>query len=223
VSAMVFMEDSERAAAMAREGAIDAGLHLNFTTPFSGSWVPRRLAERQAQLGRYLGRQRFAQVAFHPGLAGSFEYVVKAQVEEFARLYGAAPDRLDGHHHMHLCANVILPKLLPAGTLVRRNFSFDAGEKPAINRLYRRVVDGLLQRRHDLMDFFFTLGPLEPVRLARIFERARRAAVEVETHPVEPLEYRFLMGDALFRGARDVRLVPFSMAHRWTKGLPERA
>src|SRR4029077_20103780 len=32
VSAMVFMEDSERSAVIARERGIDAGLHLNFTT-----------------------------------------------------------------------------------------------------------------------------------------------------------------------------------------------
>lgn len=35
VSAMVFMADSERAAATARERGIDSGLHLNLTTPFS--------------------------------------------------------------------------------------------------------------------------------------------------------------------------------------------
>lgn len=37
VSAMVFMEDSERAAHAAREHHVDAGLHLNFTTPFTAS------------------------------------------------------------------------------------------------------------------------------------------------------------------------------------------
>jgi hypothetical protein len=34
---MVFMEDSERAAARTREHGIEAGLHLNFTMPFSES------------------------------------------------------------------------------------------------------------------------------------------------------------------------------------------
>src|SRR5580704_8891452 len=33
VSAMVFMQDSERAAGIAREANVDAGLHMNFTTP----------------------------------------------------------------------------------------------------------------------------------------------------------------------------------------------
>ena len=34
VSAMVFMEDSERAAELAQADGLDVGLHLNFTTPF---------------------------------------------------------------------------------------------------------------------------------------------------------------------------------------------
>jgi len=102
VSAMVFMEDSERAAVMAQERGIDAGLHLNLTTPFSTPGCPARLVERQQELARYLLRHRFAQVVFHPGLIRCFEYVVATQLDEFHRLYRAYPDRLDGHHHMHL-------------------------------------------------------------------------------------------------------------------------
>ena len=124
VSAMVFMEDSEGAAARAREQGIDAGLHLNFTTAFSTVGTAMLLKEHQQRLSHYLRRHRFAQVVFHPGLTRSFEYVVNVQLDEFSRLYGTAPDRIDGHHHMHLCANVVLGKLLPGGTVVRRNFSF---------------------------------------------------------------------------------------------------
>jgi hypothetical protein len=203
---MVFMEDSERASAIARERGIDAGLHLNLTTPFSMPGTPRRLIEHQQRLSRYLRRRRLAQVMFHPGLTGSFEYAVAAQLDEFRRLYGAAPDRIDGHHHMHLCANIVLRNLLPAGTLVRRNFSFQPGEKSLYNRLYRRVLDNRLARRHRLVDFLFSLAPLEPPdRLQRIFSAARRFAIEVETHPVKPEEYRFLAGGEIFR---------------WTAGLP---
>src|SRR5206468_7588892 len=157
VSAMVFMEDSERAAALALERGIDAGLHLNFTTSFSAEGCPAGLVARQEELRRYLLRHRLAQVIFHPGLIRSFEYVVAAQLDEFRRLYGVDPDRLDGHHHMHLCANVLLGGLLPPGTLVRRNFSFQHGEKSLWNRLYRRLVDGILARRHRMVDFFFSL------------------------------------------------------------------
>src|SRR5258708_33905932 len=124
VSAMVFMADSEEAAALARETGIDAGLHLNFTLAFSSSSCPAKLQERQGALSAYLSRHSLAQVVYHPGLARSFEYVVNAQLDEYARLYGAAPRRIDGHHHMHLSANVQFNRLLPPGTLVRRNYSF---------------------------------------------------------------------------------------------------
>src|SRR5216683_6712469 len=50
VSAMVLMEDSERAATVARERGIDAGLHLNFTTSFSARNCSGRLVERQQEI-----------------------------------------------------------------------------------------------------------------------------------------------------------------------------
>src|SRR5689334_2491820 len=54
VSAMVFMEDSERAAAIAREHAIEAGLHLNLTASFSAPSGSRILIECQQKIARYL-------------------------------------------------------------------------------------------------------------------------------------------------------------------------
>lgn len=195
VSAMVFMQDSRRASELASQHGVDAGLHLNLTTPFSAPQCPPRLAEHQRRLARFLTSNRFAQVVYHPGLAGSFEYVVKAQLEEFGRLYGP-PGRVDGHHHMHLCANVLSQKLLPAGTIVRRNFSFAPGEKSAINRFYRNWQDRSLARRHRIADFFFSLPPLEPrSRLKHFFDLANRFFyVELETHPAIPQEYDFLLG-----------------------------
>lgn len=215
VSAMVFMEDSERAAAIARERGIEAGLHLNLTTPFSAPGCPGRLAERQRQLARYLRRHRLSQVVFHPGLGRVFDYVVAAELDEFRRLYGADPDRIDGHHHMHLCANVLLAGLLPRGTLVRRQFSFQRGEKSLANVFYRRFVDRLLTRRYRVVDFFFSLAPLEPgSRLQRIFELARQYVVEMESHPAEPAEYRFLTEGELFSRIGDVRVMPPSAVPR---------
>jgi chitin disaccharide deacetylase len=198
VSAMVFMADSQRASAMAQESEIDAGLHLNFTTPFSASDCPALLLERQRQIGAYLRRHRLAQIIFNPGLVRSFEYVVATQLDEFRRLYGEEPKRFDGHHHMHLCANVVWGGLLPAGRLVRRNFSFQPGEKGLSNRLYRKVVDRRLAQRHRLVDFLFSLAPVEPAdRLRRISSLARQHVVELETHPVNAEEHRFLTGKIL--------------------------
>lgn len=225
VSAMVFMEDSQRAAVLACERKIDAGLHLNFTTPFTAPQCPGGLAKRQHELGRYLRRHRLAQIVFHPGLARSFDYVVAAQLDEFRRLYGADPDRLDGHHHMHLCANVVLGKLLPPGTLVRRNSSFQSGDKGVWNRMYRRFVDRGLARRHRLVDFLYALSPLESAdRVQRIFSLAQHSVVEVETHPVHEAEYRFLAGGEIFARTDGVTLAPHSVARpRPSSGLKRRA
>lgn len=204
VSAMVFMEDSERAAQIALERQIDAGLHLNFTAPFSAVNCPDQLRKHQERIGRYLLCSRFSQSLFRPGLAKSFDYVVSAQIDEFLRLFGSLPTRVDGHHHMHLCANVILGRLLPRNAIVRRNFSFERSEKGSANYIYRRVVDGILARKHRLTDFFFSLYPLNPPeRLQQIFRMAQRFVIEVETHPVNPEEWRFLAGGEIFRQLGD--------------------
>jgi hypothetical protein len=215
VSAMVFMEDSERAAALARSKGIEAGLHLNFTTQFSASNCPAGLREKQQGTGRHLLRHRLAQIVFHPGLMQSFEYLVAAQIEEFRRIYGAEPARLDGHHHMHLCANVLMQRLLPRGTMVRRNFSSEGAGKSAANRLYRKASDFALSRRHLLTDFFYSLPPLEPPsRLERIYSLACEFVVELETHPVQPEEYRYLAGGEIFRKIGDVQLASPSAVFR---------
>jgi predicted glycoside hydrolase/deacetylase ChbG (UPF0249 family) len=216
VSAMVFMEDSERAATIAQERKIDTGLHINFTESLVAPNCPARLAEHHRRIAAYLRRHKFARVLFHPGLMRSFEYVLAAQLEEFQRLYGVPPARLDGHHHMHQCANILFAGLLPPGTIVRRNFSFEPGEKNFLNRYYRKLVDWILARRHHLVDYLFNLAPLEPVsRLQRVFSLARQHVVELEAHPANPDEYAFLTQGQILR-----RLGDFPVARRFALGRP---
>lgn len=221
VSAMVFMKDSEQAASTARERGIDTGLHLNFTTPFSGLQSRPQLALHQERVSRYLRGHRFAQALFHPGLVSSFEYIVRAQWDEFLRLHGATPRRVDGHHHMHLCVNVLLQRLLPAGTIVRRNFSFQPGEKGLLNRCYRMIIDSSLARSHCLTDYFFSLPPLESPRMRRIAALAREAVVELETHPINPAEYCFLLsGEFLRLAGAGVSVAPQYVTGRF-RPLPQ--
>jgi chitin disaccharide deacetylase len=209
VSAMVFMKDSERAAEIALDHRIDAGLHLNFTSTFSAPGVSSELVAHQRRLSEYLLRRRLSQVVFHPGLVRSFEYVAAAQREEFARLYRHEPERLDGHHHMHLCANVLFGGLLPPGTVVRRSFSFQPGEKSFANRCYRRGVDRALGRRHRLTDFFFAMQPFaRPDRLQKICDLSRQYVVEMETHPEELDEHAFLTGDGIRHIADNFTIAP---------------
>lgn len=200
VSAMVFMCDSKRASNIALDHRIDAGLHLNFTTLYSSPQCPPRLIEHQNRLSRYLNSCSIARVLYHPALANSFEYVARAQFEEFERLYGICATRIDGHHHMHLSANVLFGRFIPAGCIARRNLTFNSGEKRPLNRLYRRWQDRSLARKYRLTDYFFDLKELiRHNRVQRILELASHFDVEIETHPIMSNEYAFLTKGGLVR------------------------
>jgi chitin disaccharide deacetylase len=193
VSAMVFMSDSERAAELALERGVDTGLHLNFTGEFTGKSVPTRLREEQSRIAHYLGAHSTRRMLFHPGLRETFAYVATAQIDEYQRIYGKSPGRIDGHHHMHLCSNIIFSDLLPKGVIVRRNFTFRRDEKSMANRAYRMLQDKIIARRHPIVDYLFCLTPMDvPGKLEHILSLTNDSVVELETHPVLEEEYRFL-------------------------------
>lgn len=218
-SGMVFMEDSERAAVIARENGIDVGLHLNFTSLFSAPNTPTALLQAQQRLTRFLRSSRLAQMFFHPGLTGTFRHLVAVQIEEHRRLYGTAPRRIDGHHHMHLCANVLFGRLLPAGTIVRRNFSFQPGEKGTLNRMYRKWLDRRIEKDHPVTNYFFSIEPIGKLeRLKKIADLAKTSLVELETHPVNAEEFRFLTGGEFFRCIGSVQIAPrYEVASRYVR------
>jgi hypothetical protein len=125
---------------------------------------------------------------------------------------------------MHLSANVVLGKLLPEKTIVRRNFSFRPGEKNLGNRFYRKIVDGMLAKKHRLVDLFFSLPPLKPQeRLARIFSASHEFIVELETHPVRSEEYHFLAGGEIFRWIGTGQLGSFQSCFLTTPGPGRRS
>src|SRR5438874_6951347 len=200
VSAMVFMEDSERAAELAKENDLDAGLNHNFAERFTGNTVPTTLREYHDKIVRFLMRNRYSQLLYNPFLRREFSYSCEAQTEEFARLFGKPPSHIDGHHHMHLCANILLSNMIPAGTKMRRNFSFWPGEKNMLNRTYRGLVDRWLARRYCLSDYFFDLTQcIEGKKLDRVAALAKSSNVELMTHPIGDAEEEYLMSDE-FRG-----------------------
>jgi predicted glycoside hydrolase/deacetylase ChbG (UPF0249 family) len=209
VSAMMFMDDSERAAQIAQDMKVDAGLHLNLTTAFSKP-NNSKLGEYQQRLIQYLRGHRLSQVVYNPRLARYFDYVVSAQLDEFRRLHNQEPLRIDGHHHMHLCSNVLISNLLPKGTVARRNFSFCPSEKSLANRCWRKIVDTMLARRHRLTDFFFSLSPLIPARLQAIVSLASESVVELETHPVNPDEYAFLTSGGIAKLSGEIDCSSFA-------------
>jgi predicted glycoside hydrolase/deacetylase ChbG (UPF0249 family) len=133
---------------------------------------------------------------YYPGLGRELEAVYRAQADEFRRLYGKEPSHVDGHQHKHLCPNMVLGRILPEGTKVRRNFTFFPGEKSWLNRVFRELVDRRLARRHVLTDYFFSLRDcLKTRRIRPVRELAAAANVEVMTHPIYPEEKRFLLSE----------------------------
>jgi predicted glycoside hydrolase/deacetylase ChbG (UPF0249 family) len=196
VSAMVFMEDSERAAGLAGENRVDVGLHLNFSQQFTGEIVSPALRNHHRSIVAFLTTNKYAQLFYNPFLRTQFAYSCQSQLEEFTRLFGALPTHIDGHHHMHLCANVLLSRSIPAGMAVRRNFSFWPGEKSLLNRVYRGAVDRWLARRYRLTDYFFDLTQcMEKKKLGRVAALARLEEVELMTHPISPGEQAYLMSE----------------------------
>ena len=202
VSAMVLMQDSKRAARLAKDYELDdVGLHLNFSEEFTDKSCSETLKEHHGRIIRFLKRGKYAQLLYNPFLRKAFAYCYYAQVEEFMRLFEKSPSHIDGHHHMHLCANVLFSSMIPGGTKLRRNFSFWPGEKSLLNRVYRGFVDRWLERKYHLPDYFFCLSQcLAEKKIDRMMALAESSNVELMTHPIIPAEFEYLTG-AEFAGA----------------------
>lgn len=192
-SAMTFMKDSERAAELAGQNGLPVGLHLNFTQNFNSETVTANLRDKHKILATYLKARKFNQILYNPMLGNAFGYVFHAQWDEFSRLYGKPPKRLDGHHHMHLCMNMIASGRYPKGLKIRRNFTFNAGEKDPFNRLYRYLVDRWLRSRFLCTDFFFSMAPIDQEKLQRLVLLSKSSDVELMVHPGVEKEYSFLL------------------------------
>jgi predicted glycoside hydrolase/deacetylase ChbG (UPF0249 family) len=203
-TAMVFMVDSERAADVARRTGLDVGLHFNLDEAFTAPGVHPALRRQHEFIARFLKGKRYSLLIYHPLLRQKFRSLYLAQENEFIRLYGEPPSHVDSHHHLHLCANMLIDRVIPRGYQVRRSFTFQRGERGRLNRAYRYLLDKRLQRRYRLTDCFFSLRHcLEGETLGRIVELSRTAKVELVTHPQDAREYDFLMGnrfDEMFSG-----------------------
>lgn len=205
VSAMVFMADSERAAQIARTHQIPTGLHLNFSEPFAVKPANSTLADHHRRIVRFLNSSRLSHLLYHPLLVNAFEYVFRAQVDEFQRLYGTSPTHFDGHQHMHLCGNMLAACPIPRGEKVRRSFSFESREKSLLNRQYRELVNRRLSGRYRLTDYFFSLSQqMSADRFTRVCNLASARTVELMAHPVRPAEAKFLLGEEYENMSRKV-------------------
>jgi len=199
-SAMVFMKDTMRAAESAAELNLEVGLHLNFTLPFSASNVSSKLKAHQNAISSYLLSSKFGQLIYNPFLRDSFYFVFRAQQEEFYRLYGKNPNFYNGHHHMHLCSNIILSNLLPRQVPVRRTFTFNWGEKDPLDILYRRILDHFINYRYISTDYFYSLSALmELETLQKFITLSRIKNVEIMVHPNRDREFIYIQSNEYFK------------------------
>jgi predicted glycoside hydrolase/deacetylase ChbG (UPF0249 family) len=210
VTAMVFMEDSSRAAALALDLGIPVGLHVNFTEHMSGA-LTDSLRQEHAAVARYLMRGRKAQLVYNPLLARAFARLFEAQLEEFQRLFGREPSHFDGHQHMHLCANMVFSRTIPVGVKVRRSLSFARGEKSVANRAYRAFVDWWVGLRCLQADYFFDLSQrMSPPQFARVCTLARDHSIELMCHPARRAESDFLGSPEYAAGVSGLRLSDYN-------------
>jgi predicted glycoside hydrolase/deacetylase ChbG (UPF0249 family) len=210
-SAMVFMLDSERAASSASGIGLEIGLHVNFTLPFTAPNTPLKLREHQTKLVSYLTKHRLSQTIFNPFLTDAFSFVFLSQKEEFLRLYSKLPDYYNGHHHMHLCANMLVSNRLPKGARIRGTFTFERGEKGAFNRFYRRFLNFYISKRFISTDAFFNIEPFQnQERLNNIIKHAVKEGVEIEVHPENDEEIGYLLSNQFQALIKSVQSGPFS-------------
>jgi len=197
-SAMVFMADSERAAGLAGECPFEIGLHLNFSESFSALPEDSEISIRLERVKKYLTANKGNYLRPALGLREDFEFLVEKQIEEFVRLYGYQPTKFDGHLHMHLSSSAFLAiwSILSPGSLIRRHFTFEQGEKSVFNRAYRGFFDRILRQRFSIWDGMYSLqDALRDNKLPSLIDRAETSGIELMIHPIFETEIGFLFGE----------------------------
>jgi chitin disaccharide deacetylase len=186
-TALVWMEDSCRAAEMARREGIPVGLHLNLIEPFSAADVPEAVAATQRRVVERLRHRGIDTRLFHPGWSADFERCIGDQLARFHELYGHPPTHIDGHQHMHLVPNALLARALGSVGRCRRPVNRRSTESRAHKRAFNAALARLMRPRFVTTEWCFSIRSLHPGlggshsdgRLAL----ARDHSVEVMVHP----------------------------------------
>jgi predicted glycoside hydrolase/deacetylase ChbG (UPF0249 family) len=197
-TAMVYMQDGARAAALAQQHGLPLGLHLNLTADFRDPAAPRAARERQTRIVRYFARPA-ARHAYDPRIRRLVADCFRDQLEAFAATYGAEPTHFDGHQHIHVCPTVALSVPVSAIPRARAAHTYQRGERGPAKRLVRASQNALLRRRFHIPAAFLDFDDVHPELGGRGFDRlaiARHAPVEIMTHPRRPGERPALLGDA---------------------------
>jgi predicted glycoside hydrolase/deacetylase ChbG (UPF0249 family) len=193
---MVWMADSERAAAIARKEHFPIGLHLNLIEPFSDPNAPVSVAARQRAVGERFAAAGSRGLLYNPRWTRAVERCIADQLERFEELYGGPPAHVDGHRHLHLSLNSVFARPLARVKRLRPSFTFLPPESPAHKRVARAALNALIRRRYSTARYLFNLRALHPALGGRLMDEklalAARHPVEVMVHPAKEDELRVL-------------------------------
>jgi chitin disaccharide deacetylase len=207
---MVYMRDSDRAAAVAERLRLPVGLHINLTEPFSDPSTPPEVRSRQHRMTRFFS-SRAARWTYDPRLTSAVALCISDQIGRFLELYGHDPTHFDGHHHVDVCPNVFVSRAIPSGSKVRNTLDcFPARKSPVA--VARTIRQALASRRSVSTRYLFHIremqphdGPPDPKLCL-----ADTNSVEVMAHPGYADEYSRLMSSAWGEGLRDRSLGSFA-------------
>ncbi len=195
-TAMMFMNDTERSAELALLYNIPVGLHLNLTDIFTGNVKDSRLVMSHKKICKYYRGNKYSEVIYNPKIIEDLKYSFKLQYEEFIRFYKKPPTHIDGHHHLHLSANIFISNTITKGIKVRRGFSLDDKRVKFMNRIYHCIVNLLFLRKYVCTDYFYGVTcNIDEMFLREIIEKSKRFDVEIMVHPGVPDDYIYLNGE----------------------------
>jgi predicted glycoside hydrolase/deacetylase ChbG (UPF0249 family) len=187
-TAMVYMEDSDRAAALAKEVELPVGLHLNLTDPYTAGDLPDDLRQRHSGVCEHFSGRgfRLRSWLFDPRIQAEVEAAVADQLRRFEDLYGRPPTHVDGHNHVHSCPNVALASPLRAVDKMRNALWSWPGTRSSMG-LVRAVRRAATYRRKLTTRYFFDVWELfrdrDEVPMAERLAPALETSVEVMAHP----------------------------------------
>lgn len=192
-TAMAYMEGSRKAAEQAAQvPSLGIGLHLNFVEEYSDPETPADVRERQRNLIEHARLLRLRRWVYDPFVRHQMNAVIADQFRSFVDLYGRLPDHVDGHHHAHLAANVLLSSAMPPGIKIRNALSDSHGTNFLTEGL-RSARERMIVKRYPTTDYFFSIetawpglrGTPPPGQLDLALEHS----VEIMLHPAFPREF----------------------------------
>lgn len=182
-TAMVFMQDTVRAAELASCAGIGTGLHLNFTSRFGRPPGDRELEDHHRKLIKFFVSWRYLRYLYIPAIHKSIRYCFRAQYDEFLRVFKKQPTHIDGHHHIHLASNLVFGAILPRGTKIRR-MRGPVGKTHPVNSILRDYFNLYLRTRYLIADFFYYVDDLmNDTSLARRVLSSMDVSSEIGVHP----------------------------------------